>query len=46
MYICTNTVVTTLKNMWRFKKHENLGARKEKLVQEAGLVSWTKEAAC
>ena len=29
-----------------FEKNESAGARKEKLVHEAGHVSWTKDAAC
>ena len=29
-----------------FQKNESLGARKEKLVPEAGHVSWMKDVAC
>ena len=29
-----------------FQKNESLGARKEKLVHEAGHVSWMKDIAC
>ena len=32
--------------MNNLQKNENLVVRKEKLVHEAGNVSWTKDAAC
>ena len=55
---CINTIVIRLTNkraqiagstnnlVWRFKKNESLGARKDKLVHKAGHVSKAKDAAC